>query len=1106
MMLKYQDLIRNLRTKEKLDLIISSKRLQNGEIKNYDLPKFNNVSDFKEITKDKFSNLFSLSLTWNNSLVRSVARSIASANHDKIINIKLEDEYAKKEVSSSPYLEGKIVSSLINGIKDESGLSSLSYIPNGLMDDTYFTYKLFSSEIILKESSPFFVETKNENIKELNEVLKYKGYYSYTHTEKNGIEKALCDGATIISTHQRENIEEAIRLYKEYYKKLEDGKITRDEFNKLESDGVIFNEGKLDVIVDNILESLAIYDEVSEIKNEEEIDLGSLADESILLLKKDDVIPLKQNDVLQIVGGVFEDNLIEEIPAYTIHTSNYTRGYFDGIDSTDLIPDMIKATKINDSNIILVGIKVDKHISNDNIKLLEYIKNNNVFNKKIILVVVSNNMLDDDLGEYADLILFAPCMNKEYANGLLRILTGKSFASARNPFATSVYPLGYGLSNGEFQYSNLKIRNLRLSVAVENISDSDAYEVIEVYSKCPFEGERRLAGYKKVFLHAYEKNLFEIPLNDKAFSVYSTEHKSFMINEGVYEISVGRNIDDIIDTLEVNLKEFIETPNTITYEEESINDSKKEAYLFLNKTDNPYKMYHTSFKKKFIISTLIAIYFLALFIGLIVYDVINDNFELNIKSYVLIGLSALTFILYVIFIIKSLIINAKTPKEKDASLESVLNNSSSFDVDHFVTYEKPVLNLDLDSSLDEELEEEDIEDEVEEVEEIKEEVKEPEVIDFDVFVSDAKDDEDYDDSYVAKDIVYEEVSNYQKISLDDLTVKFNDYALESGYVLELSEIRALLASVLSTKLLFIGSNNNEYLKGVLTLLNRFFGSKASIHTISDDVFSMKDLLWKPEGGVYTYSDFTVDILKAKSNPKGLELMVLDNVNMATFPRYFYKFIKKSQADKLPLYLKLDHNYQIPNNICYIVILSGNYSNFISPALMDKALFLNINIGVGTLKDVNIEPVSYELLTEDLTEAKDEYYLSEDDWKKLDDLEDEMKKKDKYYTHTNISALLTDKFATSLYTLDNERYVLDDILAMYYVPLLKCTGLYKRKNGDLEIKALLCQIFEESNIPLALKELSRGKVYTTDLKDNESVDSKDQEVINEDLNTTDKKKK
>lgn len=156
MMLKYQDLIRNLRTKEKLDLIISSKRLQNGEIKNYDLPKFNNVSDFKEITKDKFSNLFSVSLTWNNSLVRNVARSIASANHDKIINIKLEDEYAKKEVSSSPYLEGKIVSSLINGIKDESGLSSLSYIPNGLMDDTYFTYKLFSSEIILKESSPFF--------------------------------------------------------------------------------------------------------------------------------------------------------------------------------------------------------------------------------------------------------------------------------------------------------------------------------------------------------------------------------------------------------------------------------------------------------------------------------------------------------------------------------------------------------------------------------------------------------------------------------------------------------------------------------------------------------------------------------------------------------------------------------------------------------------------------------------------------------------------------------------------------------------------------------------------------------------------------------------
>lgn len=1088
---KYHEVIRNLTLDEKIELIISSNRCGNKEVANYEFPVIVNNNDPLLLTKNNLENFHYLGYTWNQQLINDLGKSIGQANRNQMINISMYDSNNENFFSSNDYLSGKIVGSLLKGIESEGALTSLSCLPDIKLDkQNYYLHKLEAFDTALKMSSPFLVETSNPNTKNLAKKLGYNGYFSFLPSEPNTNVEALYNESLLITTENKDEILKAIENYKEYQRLLENGEITKAYFNDLERKGIIFDENRLDQLVENLLEALAKYDSIT--RNaicETNFNLENYYNETILMLKNENALPLNNEKCLWI-GDLFdrklldEKNVLEIIPDYLSTTNTFARGYYDGLDSNSIFaPIRDELASKDDNKFILLVEAIDGIISDDSKRLIQNIKNENIKEKKIILIVVGNKLPNVKLDNYCDALIYIPKLSKEYAIALLQTLKGINNPSARvsrlvydnsSEEMKPLYPLGYGISYSKFIYSNERLTKTYVKVTVENSSIYDGYQVLQLYSKCPFEETLRLAGFKKIFLHAGEKQAFYIPLDDKAFRYYDEEKDLYGIKKGIYEVYLGENMDDLFWSGEVELDDYLHEENE--FSDEYVGDCDLCGLTDFTNSSSPVDVnakHEMSFARKLTIGILLNLYFTLMFVFVLVLNLQQTNDNSVFVPIFLTALAILSNVIFIIFLVIQLKKRKRTPNEYKTA-KDLLEKTNRFNELAHVSYLTPIIEEEeiIESTPEENVDAEEATVETNE-EETVEEIKE------DIIVSETDDDE-YDDSYVATPIVYEVKENYQTLSLDDLCLKFNSFALESGYLLELPQIRILLAAVLSNQLIFINSNNKEHLVNVLSLLDRFFGNELHPVNIAPDTVKMKDILWKALDDKFVYSDFTIDLLKAKNNPNGLKLFVLNNVNIENFPKYFYKFLNQAKSPKLPQYIKLEKMYQLPNNVCYIIIPNqDDYMDLASFKLMESSLSLYLNIGVTDIKEVDIEPVSYSRLVEQLNEAKETYYLSEDDWKKIDDLEDEINQRDSMYYHSNTSALLIERLCTTLLTFDSERYLLDDILTTYYVPLLKTTGFYKKTNGDFDVKEILNQIFGSENIPEAIKLLPKKVIVNND---------------------------
>ena len=123
-----------------------------------------------------------------------------------------------------------------------------------------------------------------------------------------------------------------------------------------------------------------------------------------------------------------------------------------------------------------------------------------------------------------------------------------------------LFPFGFGLSYSEFVYENLTVETVGESVKVAfdilNVSDTDGKEVAQVYvrelTKEVYRPYKELKAFKKVFVKAHGKTRVEITLDRQAFAYYSVAKDKWTVHGGVFEISVGKNVDEILLSKKIN--------------------------------------------------------------------------------------------------------------------------------------------------------------------------------------------------------------------------------------------------------------------------------------------------------------------------------------------------------------------------------------------------------------------------------------------------------------------------------------------------------------------------------------------------------------------------
>lgn len=119
-----------------------------------------------------------------------------------------------------------------------------------------------------------------------------------------------------------------------------------------------------------------------------------------------------------------------------------------------------------------------------------------------------------------------------------------------------LYPFGYGLSYTTFEYSALRVRNVRegveVSFTVSNTGSRDGDEVAQVYVKLKdYEAEngivpiKELKGFKRITLAKGEKQKIKIVIPREQLRYWSEKDHSFKITGETPDIYVGASSSDI---------------------------------------------------------------------------------------------------------------------------------------------------------------------------------------------------------------------------------------------------------------------------------------------------------------------------------------------------------------------------------------------------------------------------------------------------------------------------------------------------------------------------------------------------------------------------------
>lgn len=129
-----------------------------------------------------------------------------------------------------------------------------------------------------------------------------------------------------------------------------------------------------------------------------------------------------------------------------------------------------------------------------------------------------------------------------------------------------LYPFGYGLSYTNFEYSDLKINkskeNIEVSFKIKNIGNIEGKEIAQLYisEQNPniFKAKKELKGFEKVDLKPNEEKKIKITLASDDFSYYNVETKKWSVEEGKYNILIGKSSRNIALQQEI----FVDSKDT----------------------------------------------------------------------------------------------------------------------------------------------------------------------------------------------------------------------------------------------------------------------------------------------------------------------------------------------------------------------------------------------------------------------------------------------------------------------------------------------------------------------------------------------------------------
>ncbi len=150
-----------------------------------------------------------------------------------------------------------------------------------------------------------------------------------------------------------------------------------------------------------------------------------------------------------------------------------------------------------------------------------------------------------------------------------------------------VYPFGHGLSYTDIEYGDLSLsadsvaplEPVTASVAVTNTGDRAGTEVVQLYTRAANPSQARpvqeLTGFRRVELEPGETKRVTFELSPTQLAFHD-ESMTLTVEEGPYEVRIGRSAADIVATadLEINASKAVPKTARTYFAESSVEDAE----------------------------------------------------------------------------------------------------------------------------------------------------------------------------------------------------------------------------------------------------------------------------------------------------------------------------------------------------------------------------------------------------------------------------------------------------------------------------------------------------------------------------------------------------
>jgi len=801
-------------------------------------------------------------------------------------------------------------------------------------------------------------------------------------------------------------LESAIARYKKLKKSIEnnEGALQSQLDEEIEKRTAISPEA-VDDALDKLIEFIYSLnaprhdEDASDDSAADALSLKSVVDSTVLLKNRDGLLPLEYGSRVAIIGDIafigeegnrIADKLGEGFKARGYKVMGAERGYnMSAPYDNGLVDAAVNLTAKCDTVILFLGFgyEAEKKIPKTEMLSLPanqlYLANRiSKKNKRVVAVISSGHAPDIEFTRAFDAVLFAPLEVKTSADAMLKILSGeqtpsgklaytlyagsdtafqkakiyrKKYGMKSGPFIgyryydtadlTVGYPFGHGLSYARFKYSSLTVNENSVIFTVENISQTEGSEVVQLYvgeeNPTTINPKKELVGFEKIRLLPGEKKSLTIPL------VFPTRYidGKYVTPGGTYTVSVGSSVTDIKLTSSVihNGPEVKADGERLCDYLQSVSNVREDNYTL----EASY-----SVMKKSVLNILFGIVFVALAISAAIFNATTKH-----PSDFVGVLAGILAVIAIVFFVCEAVIRSRLYSEERKKVDEV--NKEKFDVAEQI----PVLST--AKMFMEEFEEEEVEHTA--VIETIDEIGDNTVSEFI--------DRDYKFAMAAADL--------------------KAFFSAKGFMLESSVAENLLSSIATSGLVVTGGLDSEQFAVFARLLSEYFGTDAFVDVAPKKVSGDNLYFSYDYHGDHTRKNILLALEYARENLSKVVIAAIDGASKSVMEEYIAPFTKYLYSPKTANKISLhgangaDMHYNIAPNFRLLINLSDKVSiDSVAPHISTLAAVNKIKYEKGLLdetftgvRELNRHQLEY-MREKECTKAE----VSEDVWKKIDKIE------------------------------------------------------------------------------------------------------------------------